>query len=658
MGQGRRLSLGLVLCAVLVSAAPARAAFSTSNVIDTVAGTGVSGTSGDGGRARDATLSADGVSATADGGFLIADASHHQIRKVDANGIIRTVAGTGQAGFSGDGGPATSAQLDKPNGVFGLPDGSFMIADSNNNRVRLVSAGGTISTLAGDGTGAFGGDGGPAVQAQLNFPTQAVSSPLGVLIADARNNRIRRVGGGVMTTLAGTGEPGFSGDGFAATAAKLNLPISVSADPTDLFAFLIADLSNQRVRRVASDGKISTVAGSGAQGLSGDQGPATSAALDSPVGVSFLADGSFVFAEFANHVVRGVNVADGKISRLAGSGLPGFAGDGGLAFSGQLSAPGDTSVAPGGDILVADVGNRRIRAIGADADGDGRVDHFENCPQVANPDQADLDLDGQGDACDPDIDGDGVTNAADNCAKAANAGQADSDKDGIGDACDPTPLPPPPTQTATNAPAAAAASTVAPGLGRAAKTAAALTVLGARVSGGALVMVVQLTGRAVARGAVLSVVFRAAGRRVAFTVPINGARVTIRHRLARALRRARTGVVEVSFAGSDQVAPEAARLRAAGRAAGHRVATATLRAGTLAVAGTISRRARGSVEVRLRFARPDGSLGETLLRAKVARGRWSVTQKLTGAAAAGGRLSVAFAGSGNLRGEQLTTTVG
>src|SRR3954453_6557833 len=160
MGQGRRLLLGLVLCAAVVDAAPARAAFSTSNVIDTVAGTGASGSSGDGGRARDATLSADAVSATADGGFLIADSSHHVIRKVDAKGIIRTVAGTGQAGFSGDSGPATSAQLNKPGAVSGFADGSFPIADSNNHRVRFVSTGGTISTLAGDGTGAFGGDGG------------------------------------------------------------------------------------------------------------------------------------------------------------------------------------------------------------------------------------------------------------------------------------------------------------------------------------------------------------------------------------------------------------------------------------------------------------------------------------------------------------------
>ncbi|MGA9371084.1 MAG: hypothetical protein WBV53_04485, partial [Solirubrobacterales bacterium] len=273
----------------LIAAAPALAA---SGVISTVAGTGFAGFAGDGGSAFSARIDLPrAVSPLPDGGFLIADRENDRVRRVWPNLAITTVAGSGPTGasngaFAGDGGPATSARLDFLHDAEPTPDGGFLISDTRNERIRDVSPGGTIETVAGSGPfgsfadGAFSGDGGPAGAARLDNPHGLAVNPDGsYLIADTDNNRVREVAtDGTISTVAGSGPAGngnggFSGDGGPATSARLNRPFDV--DPTADGGFLIADTGNKVIRRVAPDGTITTVAGiPGAQGFSGDGGPA------------------------------------------------------------------------------------------------------------------------------------------------------------------------------------------------------------------------------------------------------------------------------------------------------------------------------------------------------------------------------------------------
>jgi RHS repeat-associated protein len=277
-----------------------------SGIITTVAGTGTPGFSGDGGPATSAMLAdPSGVAVAPDGTLYIADRSNHRIRRVDANGIITTVAGTGAYGFSGDGGPATLAQLDEPWGVALGPDGSLYIADKGNNRVRRVGPDGIITTVAGNGIGSFGGDGGPATQANLSAWRVAVGPDGSLYIMDYANNRVRRVGpDGLITTVAGNGTAGFSGDGGPATAAQISWAEDIALGPDG--GFYIADRNNQRVRWVGSDGIISTVAGKETNGFSGDGGLAIRAQLDEPIGLALGPDGSLYIADSFNQRVRRV----------------------------------------------------------------------------------------------------------------------------------------------------------------------------------------------------------------------------------------------------------------------------------------------------------------------------------------------------------------
>lgn len=338
-----------------------------------------------------------------------------------ADGPISTVAGT-TAGNSGDGGPATAAQLNGPRGVALAADGRIMIADTGNGTVREVAVDGTISTLIGSGAvrGGVGlsgapvavayeqaantflvldragnylarvtrapnpqllptvsilagtrdtagntGDGGPATGARLSAPTNfLVLADGSILIADTGNDRIRRVvPGGAITAWAGSGSAGFSGDGGPATQARLNAPTGLALLPDG--SVLIADTGNNRVRRVATGGTISTVAGGPGVGSGGDGGPATSAQLSAPTGVARLgADGGFVIADTGNHRLRRVTPL-GTIFTIAGS-APGLAGDGGPASAAQLSEPTALVATPSGGFLVADTGNHRIRRLASD----------------------------------------------------------------------------------------------------------------------------------------------------------------------------------------------------------------------------------------------------------------------------------------------------
>ena len=303
------------------------------------------------------------------GGFLIADTANHRIRRVDANGTIQTVVGAGPVApaagaFGGDGfSPGDGfVRLNQPRGVWALDAGgsSYVIADTGNNRIRAVVLG-SITTVAGNGQAGFGGDGDGARGASLNQPAGVAGLPGGgYLIADTGNNRVRRVSpGGIITTVAGTGAAAYGGDGGPATKAALDAPTAVV--PLAGGGFLIADTGNDRIRRVDVDGTIRTVAGAGTPGYGGDGGPAGKALLNAPEGVAALADGSIAIADTGNQRVRLVG-PDGTIRTLAGTGAAGFSGEGGDPELAQLSQP-RAVIQDRGRLLVADAGNNRVRAI-------------------------------------------------------------------------------------------------------------------------------------------------------------------------------------------------------------------------------------------------------------------------------------------------------
>jgi len=373
MKVDRRQGLEVAVVAVAVALAVcAPAAGAATNNIFTIAGTGADASTGDGGPAKDAALrSPVATSVEADGGVLIADLSGHRIRRIAPGGTITTVAGTGVPGFSGDGGPAPSAQLSNPAGVAATPDGGLLVADSGNQRVRRVSPGGTITTVAGTGVAGSAGDGGPATSGQLDDPRDvAPTADGGFLIADKNNNRVRRVSpGGTITTVAGTGTAGFTGDGGPAAGARLANPFGVS--PTADGGFLIADTINNRIRRVSPAGTITTVAGGGPTPVSAAEGgPATGASLPQPSGVRATPDGGFLMAEPVGNAVRRVSPG-GTLTTVAGTGISGFSGDGGPATAAQINVafPTGLAVTADGGFLIPDSNNRRVRLVDADLRG-------------------------------------------------------------------------------------------------------------------------------------------------------------------------------------------------------------------------------------------------------------------------------------------------
>ena len=240
-----------------------------NSLITTVAGNGVQGYSGDGGAATNASLSyPSGVAVDASGNLFIADYYNNRIRQVDSSGLITTVAGNGTAAYSGDGGPATNASLSYPSDLALDANGNLFIADTQNSVIRQVDTNGLITTVAGNGTAAYSGDGGVATNASLSYPSGvAVDASGDLFIADRNNHCIRQVDtNGLITTVAGDGAQGYSGDGAAATNANLSYPSGVAVDASG--NLLIADTGNQCIRQVDTNGLITTVAGNGTQGYS------------------------------------------------------------------------------------------------------------------------------------------------------------------------------------------------------------------------------------------------------------------------------------------------------------------------------------------------------------------------------------------------------
>ena len=279
----------------------------TSGIITTIAGTGTAGYSGNGGAATAAKLrNPNGVILDAIGNLYFCDYSNHCVRKIDTSGIITTIAGTGTSGYNGDSIAASSAELSYPITLAFDHSGNMYIADANNQRIRKVNALGIISTVAGTGTAGFSGDGGPAVSAELNNPYGIALDAAGnIYIGDQSNNRIRKINtSGTITTFAGTGASGYAGDGAAAILAKLNTPTQVWVDTGN--NLLIADRFNNCVRKVDASGTIYTIAGTGTAGYTGDGGPATSATLHEVPGVSSDVHGNIYIADFANNCIRKV----------------------------------------------------------------------------------------------------------------------------------------------------------------------------------------------------------------------------------------------------------------------------------------------------------------------------------------------------------------
>jgi len=337
----------------------------TSGIITTVAGNGGQGFSGDGGLAVDAELNVPlGVTVDSAGNLYIADTGNNRVRKVDPSGIISTVAGNGTQGFSGDGAPAVNAELDGPAGLA-VESGNLYIADQGNQRIRKVDPASIISTVAGDGTQGFSGDGGPAINAELGAPAGVTVHGGNFYIADTFNQRIRKVNpSGIISTIAGNGTPGFSGDGGPAISAMISYPGSLGFDSKG--NLYVGDDGNQRVRKIDSNGIISTFAGNGQEFFSGDGGPAVDAQLYT-FSVAVDGNGNTYIADTINQRIRKVDIS-GIISTVAGNGETGYSGDGGPAIDAALNKPLGIAVDGSGNLYIADSANCLIRKV--DSSGD------------------------------------------------------------------------------------------------------------------------------------------------------------------------------------------------------------------------------------------------------------------------------------------------
>jgi NHL repeat len=336
--------------------------------ITTIAGDGTAGYSGDGGPAVNAEINIpSGIGVDLTGNLYIGDSADNRVRKVVQptilnQDVISTFAGNGTGGYSGDGGPATSAELKAPTGVAVDSSGDVFIADTGNNVIREVSPSGSITTFAGNGkcTSSLG-NAGKAVSASLCAPTGVATDGRGdVFISDTGHNEVRQVTpSGIINSYAGTGTCGSKGDGGKGVMAQVCLPAGLALDGShDLF---IADTGNSKVRKVAENDNISTVAGNGKFGYSGDGGSATKAELAGPTGVSVDTTGDLFISDTLNSRIR--EVSGGTITTYAGTETRGFSGDGGPATQAKINLPTGSMAMDGQALFFADTGNQRVRGV-------------------------------------------------------------------------------------------------------------------------------------------------------------------------------------------------------------------------------------------------------------------------------------------------------
>lgn len=337
-------------------------------LIEALAGNGFPGFSGENVAAQQSTLySPERITQDAQGNIYISDEFNHRIRKIDAQTkVITTIVGNGRAGFSGDGGLATEAQLNHPEGISVDLEGNIYIADKYNHRIRKVSqATGIISTFAGNGVPTYNGDNMQATNASLKLPLGVTTDPTGnVYIADALNHRIRRVNtAGIISTIAGDGFPGYRGDNSLALLARFVYPTEVVYHEEQNVLF-VSDMGNHRIRRIGLSSRIiTTIAGNGQEGARGDQGPANQASLSNPFGLAIDQDNNLYISDADNHRIRRVNLNTGRISTAAGQGDAGFTGDRGPARQAALNFPTGVAFDQEGNIYIADQDNDRIRQL-------------------------------------------------------------------------------------------------------------------------------------------------------------------------------------------------------------------------------------------------------------------------------------------------------
>jgi uncharacterized protein (TIGR03437 family) len=361
------MKIGIVL--------PLFAAIACGQTIATFAGNGTAGYKGDGGQAAQALVNyVTGLASDSAGNIYLADQNNNAVRKVDTHGVITTIAGTGMGGFAGDGGPATSAFLSLPSGVCVGPSGDVYVNDLANYRVRKISAAtGIITTVAGSGSSIPSGDGGPAISAGMKIPIRcAVDSSGNLYIVDQGNtaNVVRKVdGNGMISTVAGVyGGTGFSGDGGPAIKATMFNLTAITIDASG--NLYLTDQGDQRIRKVDTNGIITTVAGNGTASFGGDGGAATAASLNYPGETAVDAAGNLFIADIVNNVIR--KVSGGTISTVAGTpSSAGYSGDGGPPLQAKLNNPFALTLDKAGNMYVADTTDNVVRKITGVAGGTG-----------------------------------------------------------------------------------------------------------------------------------------------------------------------------------------------------------------------------------------------------------------------------------------------
>lgn len=348
----------LLLLAALLSSF-----FAQSQIITTIGGTGVYGCTGSGGPATSAQIGQlNGITLDTLGNVYVSSYTCRRVFKIDRAGIITTVAGIGVMGSDGDGGPATAAKLGIPAGLATDRSGNLFICDNENSVIRKVNAAGIISTIAGDATvtgGGYTGDGGPAVRALLSGPVGLATDAAGNLfIADANNNVVRKIAtSGIITRVAGNGYFAYTGDGGSPLAAGVQYPVSVAVAPDG--TMYIADEDNHLIRKV-SGGIITTIAGNGVAGYTGDGGPASAAQLHYPKTLSTDRFGNLYIADVYNHAIRKINTA-GIMSTYAGNGTMGHSGDGGPAVLAQMNLPQGVAVDKYGFAYISELDGAYVR---------------------------------------------------------------------------------------------------------------------------------------------------------------------------------------------------------------------------------------------------------------------------------------------------------